>query len=236
MNTCNCDSCNHSLCAKKVPIFSFLSDFELAKIVDMTGHKSYKKGEVLCLEGEKSDTLYILNEGQVKISKITKEGKEQIVHILTSGDFFGELSLFSSNEKYNFSVYAISDVEVCTLTKDDMNKILISSPEISLKILQVVTGRLTQTENLAQNLATNDAEIRIAYMITEFGQKYGVSTPEGQQVKLPINREEMANYVGVTRETMSRKLRKFEELGIISFKGNKIIVIRKLDMLKEYVE
>ena len=236
MKQCHCNNCNHTLCAKKVPIFSFLSDEELKKIVDLTGHKSYKRGDLLCSEGAKSDTLFIINEGGVKISKLTKEGKEQIVHIFTSGDFFGELSLFSSNETYNFDVYAISDLKICTLTKENMNEILMSNPEISLKLLQVITKRLTQTENLAQNLATNDAEIRIAYMLLEFAEKYGVSTDQGLQIKLPINREEMANYVGVTRETISRKLSIFEEIGIIHLEGNKLLIIKQLDALKAYVE
>ena len=236
MNQCNCTNCNHTLCAKKVPIFSFLSDEEIKKIVDMTGHKSYKKGDLLCSESTKSDTLFIINEGGVKISKLTKDGKEQIVHILTSGDFFGELSLFSNNETYNFDAYAISDLKICTLTKQNMDEILMNNPQISLKLLQVITKRLTQTENLAQNLATNDAEIRIAYMLLEFAEKYGVPTDQGLQIKLPINREEMASYVGVTRETISRKLSVFEELGIISHEGNKLLIINQLDMLKSYVE
>ena len=236
MKKCNCESCSHDLCAKKVPIFSFLSDEELIKIIDMTGHKIYKKGDRLCSQGQESDTLFIINEGQVKISKLTVEGKEQIVHIFTNGDFFGELSLFNSDEIINFDAYAVSDVKMCTLTKQDMNKIIMSNPEISLKLLQVISKRLSQTENLAQNLATNDAEIRIAFMILEFGEKYGVTTDQGVQIKLPINREEMANYVGVTRETISRKLSIFEEAGIISLKGNKIIIIKRLDLLKSYVE
>ncbi|MBK5241848.1 Crp/Fnr family transcriptional regulator [Clostridium sp.] len=236
MEKCNCENCNHSLCAKKVPIFSFLSDDELIKIIDMTGHKVYNKGDMLCSQGEKSDTLFIINEGQVKISKLTKEGKEQIVHIFTGGDFFGELSLFSSDELFNFDAYAISNVKICTLTKQDMDKIIMSNPGIPLKLLQVISKRLSQTENLAQNLATNDAEIRIAFMLLEFGEKYGAPIDEGLQIKLPINREEMANYVGVTRETISRKLSIFEDLGIISLKGNKVLIIKQLDKLKSYVE
>jgi len=236
MKEYDCENYGHSLCAKKVPIFSFLSDDELIKIINMTGHKFYKKGEMLCRQGGKSDTLLIINEGQVKISKSIKAGKEQIIHIYTSGDFFGELSLFTSDEIYNFDAYAISDVKICTLTNEDMNKIIMDSPEISLKLLQVIAKRLTQTENLAQNLATNDAEIRIAFMLLEFGEKYGVASGQGLQINLPINREEMANYVGVTRETISRKLSIFEELGIIKLKGNKVLIIKQLDMLKAYVE
>ena len=104
----------------------------------MTGHKVYKKGNILCSQGKKSDTVFIINEGKVKISKLTKEGKQQIVHIFTSGDFFGELSLFSSDELYNFDAYAISNVKICTLTKQDMDRIIMSNPEISLKLLQNV--------------------------------------------------------------------------------------------------
>ncbi|WP_032123422.1 Crp/Fnr family transcriptional regulator [Clostridium amazonitimonense] len=236
MNQCSCEGCSNNLCAKKVPIFSFLSDEELKKIISMTGHLQFKKGEALCYEGEKSDTLFIINEGKVKLSKITKEGKEQIVHILTSGDFFGELNLFNDEEKYNFSAYAISNVKICTLSKENMDDILMRNPKISLKILKEVTKKLAETENLAQNLATNDADVRIAYMILEFGERYGIKQGEEIEIRLPINREEMANYTGLTRETISRKLSKFEELDIIELKGNKIIIIKNEATLRGYVE
>lgn len=236
MTEYNCNNCTQRLCAKKVPVFSFLSEDELIKIIDMTGHRFYKKGETLCHEGDKADSLFIINEGQVKASKFTRDGKEQIVHIYTSGDFFGELSLFDNREAYNFEVNAISDVKICTLTKEAMDEILLCNPEISLKLLQVMTRRLAETENLAQNLATNDAEIRIAYILLEFAEKYG--NPRGEEgitIKLPINREAMASYAGVTRETISRKLNAFEEAGIISLKGTKILIINRLDILKSYV-
>lgn len=234
--SCNCEICSHSLCAKNVPIFSSLSEEEIIKIARMTGHKTFKKGEILFLEGQKLDTLFIINEGKVKISRITKEGKEQIVHILNSGDFFGELSLFSDIENYNLNVYAISDVKICTLMKKDMKDIIMTNPEISLKILQVITKRLKETEELVQNLASKDAETRIAYMLLQFAEKYGVSRSNGLQINLPINREGMANYIGVTRETISRKLSKFEDLGIIALEGNKVLTIRQLESLKSYIE
>ncbi|MGO5091205.1 Crp/Fnr family transcriptional regulator [Clostridium sp. LCP25S3_F10] len=236
MKEYTCRNCHHNICARKVPIFSSLSEKELIKIVNMTGHETFKKGETICNEGDKSETLVIINEGKVKLCKLTNEGKEQIIHILSSGDFFGELNLFNDNESYNFSAYGISDVKICTLTKQKMDEILLKNPDISLKILKEVTKRLAETETLAQNLATNDADIRIANMILDFGEKYGVNREEYIEIKLPINREEMANYVGVTRETISRKLSKFEDLEIIKLVGNKVIIIKDKDALKEYIE
>ncbi len=102
MKEYTCRNCHHNICARKVPIFSSLSEKELIKIVNMTGHEAFKKGEAICNEGDKSETLVIINEGKVKLCKLTKEGKEQIIHILSSGDFFGELNLFNDNESYNF--------------------------------------------------------------------------------------------------------------------------------------
>lgn len=237
MKVCNCGNCNHSdLCVKKVPIFSFLSETELKEIKDMTGHKEYKNGEVLCQEGERSETLFIINEGKVKLSIITKDGKEQIIRILSEGEFFGELNLFTEENIYKFSVIAISKVKICTLTKEDMDKILEKNPAIAFKILKEVTKKLSETEELAQNLATNDAEIRIAHMLLEFLDKYGEEKDGVSQIILPINREEMANYTGLTRETISRKLSKLEDSGVIELKGNKIIVIKDKDTLIEYVE
>ncbi|GIM27425.1 Crp/Fnr family transcriptional regulator [Clostridium polyendosporum] len=235
MKTCNCISCKTKLCASKVPIFSALSKEDIVKIVSKIHHYEYKKGEPICLEGELSDSLIIINNGKVKLTKITKEGKEQIIRLLTTGDFLGEFSIFSDNETYNFSAYALSPVNICSLNKEDMNLILMENPEISIKILKEVSQRLMQTENLAQNLATNDAEIRVANLILELSEKYGKVNGNRIEIKLPISREDMANYIGVTRETISRKLNKFQELGIITLIGNKTLIILDKEALMDYI-
>ena len=90
---CNCAS-DKGPCARNIAIFSSLSDEELFKIVHMTEHKEFDENDTLCREGEISDKLFLIREGEVKICKITKEGKEQIVYILSKGDFFGENNLF----------------------------------------------------------------------------------------------------------------------------------------------
>ena len=235
-------NCNHDHnqmdgpCPKKVPIFEGLSKEEILKVAKMTKHFKFKKGQMLLHEGEKSETLFIVHKGQVKVSKYTMDGKEQILYILTSGEFFGELHLFNSEEANNFSVCAIEDTEVCLITKDDIDRIMEANPEISIKLLKAVTKRLAHTETLAQNLATKDPEVRIASMILEFCQKFGTPKTEGILIKLPINREEVASYVGVTRETISRKFSKFEDLGFISLSGNKQLIVKNKSALKEYIQ
>lgn len=239
MKQCNCndDSCKiKGPCPKKVPIFWSLSEEEILKIAKMTKHVQYKKGQVLLHEGEKSDTLFIVNSGKVKVSKYTVDGKEQILYILTSGEFFGELHLFNQDEENNFSVSAIEDTMICQLTKHEMDVIMEENSEIAVKLLKAVTKRLAHTENLVQNLATKDPEVRIAHMLLEFSRKFGTKENNGILINLPITREEVASYVGVARETISRKFSKFENLGLISLSGNKQLLVKNQVALQEYIE
>jgi CRP/FNR family transcriptional regulator, anaerobic regulatory protein len=231
-------SCQYAeeLCTRKVPIFASLSEEDLAKVSVMIKHRKYEKGEALILEEQPSDTLFIIKQGHVKLLKTTPQGKEQILHILSNGDFFGELNIFNSDELSNFSAYALKKTEICMFTKEDMEHLVRNNPDISLKLLKTVTKRLAHAENLAQSLATKDPEIRIVHMILELVDKYG-KTVQGQiKVELPLSREELANYVGVTRETISRKFSKFERLGIIEIKGTREITIRNMQKLNEYID
>ncbi|WP_379152255.1 Crp/Fnr family transcriptional regulator [Paenibacillus sp. sgz5001063] len=223
-------------CTRKVPIFASLSGADLSRISAMIIHRKYSKGQSLILEEQPTDTLYIIQQGQVKLSKMTPQGKEQILHILTAGDFFGELSIFNSDELSNFSAYALKDTSICMLTKTDMELLIMDNPDIAFKLLKTVTKRLAHTENLAQSLATKDPEIRIAYMILELSDVYGKMRGDKIHIDLPLSREELANYVGVTRETISRKFAIFEDLGLIELIGNKQMIIRNRPSLEKYMD
>ncbi|WP_026477215.1 Crp/Fnr family transcriptional regulator [Alkaliphilus transvaalensis] len=233
MKAC-CDRCKNKLCASKVSIFGNLNQEELVDIIKKTGHREYHKGENIFLEDTEAKTLYLVNEGRIKIYKYTRDGKEQILHILSEGDFFGELNLFREG-KYRFNAEALTPTKLCTLTKDKMRELILDKPEIGLKILEVVGERLARVETLAQNLASNDVETRIAHLILDLKEQYGKVVADGIEIKLPLTREEMSNYTGVARETMSRKLKKFEEEGIIKLSGIKKIIIIDEDKLEDYL-
>ncbi|WP_445487837.1 Crp/Fnr family transcriptional regulator [Niallia sp. 03133] len=221
-------------CAKRVPIFHALSEEEINKITKMVTHKQYKKGQLLLNEGEKSDTLFIIHSGKVKLSKLTINGKEQILHLLIKGDFFGEMHLFHEKEKANFSAYAMEDTKICFLAKDDFDEIMLKNPAISIKLLKTITKRLSHTEDLAQTLATKDPEVRIAFLLAEFSEKFGKKGENGILIDLPFTREEISSYVGLTRETISRKLSKFVDSGFLTLKGNKQILIKDPAIFKEW--
>lgn len=229
-----CSNCRGKLCASKVPIFENLNDEELSEIVNIIEHKEFTKGDTIFIEGDISNTLYFINEGKIKLYKYTKDGKEQILHVLSEGEFFGELELIKPS-KYGFNSKAIVDSKICTLTKDEMKEIMMRKPEIGIKVLETVAGRLSKVESLVQNLATNDVDSRMAYLLIDLSEKYGENIGGNISIKLPLSREEMANYIGVTRETISRKLKKLEDEKLIRLIGTKTIIILDEEGLREYI-
>lgn len=235
MSSCDahtCENCTGKYCASKAPIFSMLDKEQFAEITNLILRRKYKKGQIIFFEGDVSDKFYIINKGKIKIFKYTKEGKEQILYILSEGDFMGYLSLLKKG-KFEFNAEALEDVSVCILTKDNFDSILKKTPEISLKILENLHDRIVRLEDLVQRLGTKDIEARIAGLLLSFARDFGTKQYEEIMIELPLSREEMANYIGVTRETISRKLTNMQDEGIIELIGNKKVLIKKLEYLEE---
>lgn len=233
MATHSCSTCNNKLCVSKVPVFNALDQRDLAEIVKLTKHPVFKKGEFLCHEGDVLATLFIVNEGRVKLTKFNMDGKEQILNIISEGGIFGEYHLLSDFEPYNFSAIALSDAKICTLSKEHMDYLLDKHPSISRKIFGELSKKLIQTENLAQNLSSDNTDAKVAYVLLDFATHYGVTNDKGIRIDIPITREEMANYAGLTRETMSRKLNALMKAGIIETVGNKVIIIKDRQYLED---
>ena len=228
-----CGKCSR-FCASRVPIFENLDCNELEEIVEEIEHKTFDKGTMIFSEGSEANTLFFINEGKIKLYKYNKEGKEQILHILTNGDFFGELDLIKSST-YKFNAKAMDNAKICTLKKSEVKNIIMKKPEIAIKLLESVGERLAAIENLAQNLSTNDVDARIAYLLINLMDKYSEEEDGKKLIKLPLSREDMANYIGVTRETISRKLKKLEEEELIQLIGTKKILILDEEGLKDYI-
>jgi CRP/FNR family transcriptional regulator len=229
--TCYCSRCSHELCTRRVPIFSELSGEELLKIASLVVRKKYSKGEIIAMEGESASSLIIINKGRIKTYRYTPEGKEQILYIFSEGDFFGEMGLLSPRQ-FAYNAEALEDTHVCLIRKEDFQNLIKTHPEISLKIMEELGSRLEKMESMVQNMGSSDVESRVSAVLLEFSEKYGRNDPKGRMVELPLSREGIANYIGVTRETVSRKLSRLQDEGVIELVGNKRVIILDEDALQ----
>ncbi|SFU43766.1 CRP/FNR family transcriptional regulator, anaerobic regulatory protein [Clostridium sp. DSM 8431] len=221
-------------CLSRVSIFKNLEGDQKVDVLKKIDHRQYKKGDVIFNEGDNSKTLYFMSSGKIKLYKYTTDGKEQIINVLSDGEFFGEFSILK-NTNYRVNARAITDCKICTLTSNEIRDIIAKKPEVSISIMESLAERLSEAESLARSLATNDVEARLAYLLTSLINKYGVDKKDGIEITLPINREDMANYIGVTRETISRKLKKFEHEDIIKIVGNKKIIVLNREFFYDYI-
>jgi len=231
---CRHKSCSGDYCAKKVSIFSELNDQLLGEVVNNVDRKHYAKGDIIFEIGQISDRMYIVNSGRVKVYTYTREGKEQILYILNEGDFIGELSLLKKSS-FEFNAAALEDTGLCTVSKQHFDDIIKKNPDITLKILEALHDRLVKLEMLVQSLNTKDIEARIAGMLLSFLKESGKKAVDGVVLELPLNREEMGNFLGTTRETISRKLASMQDDGTLEFEGNKKVVIKDISALKQLI-
>lgn len=233
--SCTCGFCQHHLCASRVSIFSSLDEMQLERVVNLISHKEYKKGEVLVMEGEELDSLVILNEGQVKAFRLTHEGREQILHIFSEGDFFGERNLLR-DQVSAYSVEALEETHVCLIHKRDFQVLIKDYSDIGLKIMEDLCSRLERLENAIETMGTKTVEARVSAVILEFADKYGKPHPRGTIIDLPLSREGIANYIGLTRETVSRKMSLFQEEGLMEMVGNKKVLLLNRSAMERNME
>ncbi|MEA4900750.1 Crp/Fnr family transcriptional regulator [Desulfitobacterium sp.] len=216
----------HETCISLVPIFNHLEKEQMDEIMAVTYSVSFKKGENIYCAKDKSDSLYIVSKGKIKIYRLSESGKEQLLRILHPGDFTGELALFSETVHEEYAK-AIEETSVCTIKRSELRKLLLKYPSISLKVLTEFSSRLEQSEKQATRFATEKVETRIALFLVECMDNEKQST----EVVLPMNKKDMASYLGTTPETISRKLAELEETEYIKLISNKKIKILDLDGL-----
>lgn len=214
-NECQCHS--GRTCMAKVPIFSSLSPEEMATIAEIITDKEYKKGESIYLSGETGKHLYVINQGKVKIFRISEAGKEQIIRILYPGDFMGELSLFA-HSPVNSSAEALEPTALCVIDGDKLSQIMSNVPGIAVKIIEELSKRLLNAENLIESLGLHDVEQRVADTLLRMAA-------DRDEITLTITKKDLAAHMGMSQETLSRKLTQFQDIGLIQQVGRKKIEI-----------
>lgn len=236
-NTCSniCSRCGGQNCIGKVPIFSMLDPDEQDKVHSLIIRKKYLKGEFLLMAGDTQDSLVILHTGKVKVFRYTQDEKEQILYILSEGDFFGERNLYQRVKTTSY-VQALEETEVCLIRGSTFLDFLRKHPETAVKMLEEIGRRMDRLEDALQNMGTKSSESRVTSVLVDFASQYGKPQKDGILLELPLSREGIANYVGIARETVSRKLSLLQDEGLIETIGNKKLLIPNLNRLEESMQ
>lgn len=226
--SCNCDIHGPYRCIDIVPIFQHLSKDEVLEIASITNQRDYKKGETLYRVGEKRGELFVLHKGSVKIIRLTYDGKEQIVRIVRSGQFLGEINLFSHSEQTDSAV-ALEDTEVCLIEWQALKKLMEKIPSIAFKVMEQLSLLLEETQKKLEETTFHSVEQRLATYLLDLSKKSDI-------INLELSKGDLASLLGTTLETLSRRLSTFVQQEIISLSGQRGITILDRQALMDYAQ
>lgn len=205
-------------------LFKGLREEEQREALRFARRQQIGAGVFLYHQGDEAEVLYVLAQGQVKLSQVTPEGQQVILRIASSGDTFGMIAAISGST-YPTSAETVEDSEILVWDQDSIRRLMLAYPQIALNALGILTDRIQEFQDKMRELATERVERRIARSLLRLAKQTGQKTPEGVRIGLPITREELAQMTGTTLYTVSRTLSKWEEMGLIS-SGRQEITIR----------
>lgn len=203
---------------KRVPLFSDLSEVELARFTDVVREREYPKNSVILFEDDPGDTLYIVSSGQVKVVLIGEDGREVILSVLSDGDFFGEMSLID-DEPRSAHVIAMKDSRLLVLRRDDFQQQIQQLPSIALKVLKVLVGRLRRADAKIGGLVLLDVNGRVAKLLLDLADESG-----GPRITRKLTHHTIAQMIGSSRETVSRAMRELTDRGLIDVSRREITI------------
>jgi CRP-like cAMP-binding protein len=210
-------------------LFASLGDDEIAAIVNLAQSVNYPARKVIFREGEPGDHLLIVLNGRVKVSLTSPEGKEAILSFMGPGETLGEVALLDGDAR-SATVTAMENCSCLVIWRRDFLPLLGKYPNLALKLLEAMARRLRSTSDLVGSLSFLHLPARLARILINLGQHYGRVTPEGIQINLKLSQEELGNLAGVSRESVNRQLRAWEEEGVLGL-GHGTLVLKKSDVL-----
>jgi len=207
---------------KNIELFSSLTDDELQEVCKRVIVEEFKKSEVILHEEDANDYMYIILIGKVKVMQTTEDGKEIILAIHRADEFFGEISLIDGKTS-PATVLATENSLIAIISKGDFYSLLSNQPKVFDKFLQILCSRLRESWKRIQILNFKNSSQRIKMLILMLSYDNGKKTPEGMVLNIKLTHQNIADMTGLTRETVTRVLDRWQRAGKISILKDRFI-------------
>ena len=209
-----------------------LNKDELIKISECKTSKTIKKGETIFGEGENVNGIFCVKDGICKLTKLSPNGKDQIVKLVAKGELLGQRSMIS-DEPANLSAIALEDMQVCFIPKNEILGFFDKNNQFSMSVMKTICGDLRSADDHMVNMAQKSVKERLAETLVYLHETFGTNTDN--TLKVQLSRDELASMIGTATESCIRLLSDFNKLGMIELVGKKIVLkdILKLKKLSD---
>ncbi|QMU66764.1 MAG: cyclic nucleotide-binding domain-containing protein [Flavobacteriaceae bacterium] len=199
-----------------------LSKDELIRISTCKTSQFVKKGDVLFEEGQYINGIFCIKEGVCKVTKMSTNGRDQVVKLIKKGDLIGERSLISE-EASNLKATAINDMEVCFIPKEEIVKYLKKNNQFTMSVLKSLALSLKEADNMVVDMAQKNVKQRLAEALLHLQENF--KTTDNEPLNIQLSREDIASIVGTATESTIRLLSAFKKEKLIDLKGKQIYIL-----------
>ncbi|PWU67626.1 MULTISPECIES: Crp/Fnr family transcriptional regulator [Gracilibacillus] len=217
------------------PLFQNLTEDELIHLSEISMERSYNQGKILFHQDESRTNVYFILSGLVKMIKINRNGHEQILHVLHTNDMFPYVGFFE-NVPYPSSAIALTNVHVLSIPIKEFELLLIQKPGLLIKVIRIIEKNYQETQDRLLYRQTQDVFHQVVLILVHFVCDLGIRQKEDTiQLHLPITNSELANMIGVSRESVNRVFNQLKKTGIMTY-NRKEILIYDFWQLKQYLQ
>jgi CRP-like cAMP-binding protein len=218
----------------RLPFFKHLPTDAISRINNLFHDIDVSVDDRIYFEGDEAGHLYLVAMGKVKLVRNTVAGREVMLDILRSGEYFGSLTIFGGRVHTETAI-AQTDCCILKISAEDFEQILADHPDVTRKVLEAVSLRLAESQEIVKQLSAYTAEQRIASALLRLAGKLGEARGQGVLIQLPFSRQDLAAMTGSTTETVSRAMSRFVEDGLVK-SGRKWVTITNLNRLEELIK
>ena len=208
---------------RKVPLFAELGSAAVEALADAVEMREVRRREVIYLPGDPGESLFIVNSGRIKISKVTRDGKALTLSYCGPTELFGETCLTAGGAREEMAE-AMENSTVTEISRDDFESMLAEHAKLGFQMTKLLAKRRLELENKLETLVFRDVTSKLAELLLNLAGEYGVEDARGTLVALKITHQELANLIGSTRETVSLTLSQFKKKNLICTEGRRVII------------
>jgi CRP/FNR family transcriptional regulator len=214
---------------RQVPYLQEVSAAALADLALVAVRQSFAQGQMIFLEGEPTNGLYLVEQGTVKICRFAADGREHILHLVHSGDTFNDVSALDGGSNPACAM-AFNDTTVWRVARPDLRRVAAHYPELSWSLIESLARRARYLVNVVQDLAMRNVKGRLARLLLEQAEAAEQGLPP-----VALTQEEMASRLGTVREVVGRALRSLAAENVISMERQRLVIIDR-ERLREAAE
>ena len=216
---------------KRCPLFAGLKEEDLKRMRAVASLKHVGKKQILFGEGEEAKGFYVILSGKVKLYKISPEGKEQILHVVSAPDAFAEAALFLEGS-YPAFAEALAESQLLFFPKKDFVQLIERNPQLSINMIVSLSQFLRRFASLIEELSLKEVSSRVAKYLIDLSLKLSKEEKDRSEVELDLSKSQLASKLGTISETLSRTLTKMRAKRVIDVKKNRIRILNR-ELLEE---